>query len=85
MNLIGHVRKIKGGAVPPSKYKNTSNFGEIWIIYVNLQEKNNEIGQNSLGVHVRGVWGAVAPVKNSNTSDFGEIWTIYQKGLHQSK
>ena len=43
-------------------------------MYVNLQEKNHEIGQNSLGVHVR---GAVAPVKNSDTSYFGEIWTIY--------
>ena len=42
-----------------------------------MQEKYNEIGHSSLGVHVRDGKGAVAPVKNSNTSDFGEIWTIF--------
>ena len=34
--------------MPPPKNSTTSDFDEIWAINVNLQEKNNEIGQNSL-------------------------------------
>ena len=32
------------------------------MIYVNFDEKNNEIGQNSLGVLARELWGAAAPL-----------------------
>ena len=45
---------IKGGGCPHPYNSTTSNFGEIWAIDVNLHMKNNEIYQNSLGVHVRG-------------------------------
>ena len=32
------------------------------MVYVNFDEKNNEIGQNSIGGHVRELWGAAAPL-----------------------
>ena len=70
-------RGIKGGGCPHPYSSTTSDFGEIWAIYVNLLKKNNEIYQNSLDVYVRGAGGAPASVKNSNTSNFGEIWTVF--------
>ena len=48
--------------VHPPKNSTRSDFDEIWAIYVNLHKKNNEIGQNDLGVHVRGACGAVVPI-----------------------
>ena len=51
----------KGGRCPP-KNSTGSDFDEIWAIYVNFTGKN-EIGQNSLGIHVRGAWGAVKGVQ----------------------
>ena len=49
---------------PPLQNSKISNFGEIWTIYVNLHEKSNEISENSLGGHLRGLGGLVAPIKN---------------------
>ena len=43
-----------GGGCHPPKNSTRSDFDEIWAIFVNLHKKNNEIGQNSLSVHVRG-------------------------------
>ena len=51
------------GAGAPTPYNSNPIFDEIWIISVNLHEKNNEIGQNSLGGHVRELWGLIAPLK----------------------
>ena len=53
-----------GPEAPPIQNSNFSDFGEIWIIYVNLHKKNNEIGQNSLGGHPRELRGAPVPIKN---------------------
>ena len=36
----------------PLKNLNTSDFDEIWTIYVNLHKKNYRAHQNSLGAHV---------------------------------
>ena len=47
---------------PQIKNSNISDFGEIWTIYVNLDEKSNEIGQNYLDGHVRELWGVAAPL-----------------------
>ena len=47
--VFGESRWSLGGAKG-----SRSDFDEIWAIYLNLHEKNNEIGQNSLGVHVKG-------------------------------
>ena len=41
---------------------NTSYFGEIWTIKVDLHEKYNESNLNFLGGLVVGLWGA-APLK----------------------
>ena len=58
MNLGGPVGEVRGEGASPLKFNYcTSDFDEIWAIYVNLHEKNNEIGQNSLDIHVRGVGG----------------------------
>ena len=43
-------------------HSNTSDFGEIWTIYVDLHEKYNGSDHNFLGGHVGGLWGA-APLK----------------------
>ena len=40
-----------------------SDFGEIWTIYVNFHEKNNEIDENSLGDHLWGPGGPAAQIK----------------------
>ena len=40
---------------PQIKNSNISDFGEIWTIYVNLDEKNNEIDENSLYGLLRGL------------------------------
>ena len=36
----------------------TSDFGEIWTIYVDLHEKHNGSIPNFLDGHVGGLWGA---------------------------
>ena len=51
------------GGVSPPKNSNTSDFGEILTIYVNLPEKNNRNNPNSLGAPVRELWGAEPPLK----------------------
>ena len=61
------------GHKPPSENTNTSNFGEIYTIYVNLPEKNFRNNPNSLGAPLRELQGAEPPLENSYTSDFGEI------------
>ena len=43
---------------PLLQNSNISDFGEIWTIYLNLHEKSNAIGENSLGGHLRGLGGA---------------------------
>ena len=40
------------------------------MLYVNLDEKNNEISQNSLGGYLRELWGAAAPLNLFGT--YGE-------------
>ena len=52
-----------GPEAPPIQNSNISDFGEIWTIYVNLHEKSNEIGENSLGGCLRGLGGASSPNK----------------------
>ena len=47
---------VKGEQVPP-KNLTTSDFDEIWAIYVHFPEKNNKSGENSVGGHLRGVGG----------------------------
>ena len=41
------------GEVAPVKNSNTSDFGEIWTIYVNLPKINNRIDLNNVANHVR--------------------------------
>ena len=48
---------------PPLKNSNTSDFGEIWIIYVDLHEKYNGSDLKILGGHIGGLWGGAAPLK----------------------
>ena len=54
---------------PPTKkekknqlHLNTSDFGEMWTIQLDLHEKHNESNLNFLGGHVGRLWGA-APLK----------------------
>ena len=66
-NVGSHVRELWGVVAPKTpqlQNSNMSDLGEIWTIYVNLHEKNNEIDENSLGDHLWGPGGAAAPIKN---------------------
>ena len=59
-NLGFHVRGVRGvGRDPPNS--TTSNFDEIYTIYVNLTEEQNGLAPESLGGHLRGLGGAAAP------------------------
>ena len=56
-NFLGvHVRGA-WGVVTPVKNSNTSDFGEIWTIYVNLPKINNRSDQNNVASHIRELWG----------------------------
>ena len=49
----------------PPKNSTASDFNEIWAQCVNIPEKNNRNGENSIGGPLRGVGGgAAAPIKN---------------------
>ena len=50
----------------------TSDFGEIWTIHVDLHEKYNGSDPNFIDGHVGGLWGA-APLKIEVYPIFGEI------------
>ena len=59
-NLGFHVRGVlRVGPTPRNSA--TSNFDEIYIIYVNLTEEHYELAPSSLGGHLGGLGGAAAP------------------------
>ena len=68
-----------GGGCHPLNNSTTSNFDEIWAIYVNFPEKNNRSCENSVGGPLSGVGGAAAPIKH-----FAWLNALAQEGLHQS-
>ena len=50
---------------PHTQNSTTSNFDEIYIMYVNLTEEHNGLAPNSLGNHLRGLWGkGDSPISN---------------------
>ena len=65
-NYLGvNVRELCGVAAlepspPPLHNSDTSDFGEIWTIYLYLPKKNNGSDQNALGGHIRELCGAPA-------------------------
>ena len=65
-NSLGvHVKELweVQSLSPTLQNSNTSNFGEIWTIQVNLPVKNNRNGFISLVVPVRELWGVEPPNK----------------------
>ena len=47
------------GPDPPNSA--TSEFDEIYTIYVNFAEEHNGLAPESLGTHLRGLGGAATP------------------------
>ena len=58
--IFGESRWPRGGAkgdgCHPLKIQLHPIFDEIWAIYLNLQEKNNEIGRNSAISEFGDIW-----------------------------
>ena len=52
-----------GGCHPLKIQLRTSDFDEIWVIYVNFPEKNNRSGENSIDGPLRGIEGVAAQIK----------------------
>ena len=50
----------EGGSLPP-KNSTTSDFDEIYTIYVNFPENRNGNAPEYMGGHVGGLGGAAAP------------------------
>ena len=55
-----HIRGVLGVG-PDHQNSATSDFDEIYTIYVNLTEEHNGLTPESLNGHLRGLGGAAAP------------------------
>ena len=59
-NLGFHVRGVSGVGPDPQNSA-TSDFDEIYTIYVNFAEEHNRLASESLGTHLRGLGGVATP------------------------
>ena len=55
-NLGLHVKGLSGVGPPPQNSA-TSDFDEIYAIYVNFNEEHDGLAPESLGGHLRGLGG----------------------------
>ena len=78
-NLGFHVRGVSGVGPDPPKSA-TSDFDEIYTIYVNFAEEHNGLSPDFLGGHLR---GGSNPISNFEKKLFG-CNDVAQEGQHQS-
>ena len=69
------------GPDPPNSA--TSDFDEIYTIYVNFAEEHNGLAPESLGTHLRGLVGGSNPISNFEKKWFG-CNDVAHEGQHQS-
>ena len=72
------------GVGPELSNSATSDFGEIYSIYVNLTGEHNGLAPESLGGYLRGIGVAAAPFQILKKKKWFGCNALTQEDLHQS-